>query len=72
LQYDVVVANILANTLIDLSSELYAITKPGGKLIASGIINHRADDVVKGIVSAGYTFDDQRVSGEWVAQIYTR
>lgn len=71
-EYDVVVANIIAETLIELSSELYRITKPGGKFIASGIINHRADDVIKSMSGAGFSLDDQRASGEWAAQIYRR
>lgn len=42
---DIVVANILAGTLIDLQPQLAAHTKPGGKIILSGILAEQAEAV---------------------------
>ena len=44
-QYDVVVANILADVIIGLGQDLTGLLLPGGTLIASGIIDTRAGDV---------------------------
>lgn len=44
---DVMVANILAQPLINLAPEIAAMTKPGGLLALSGIINNQADDILK-------------------------
>jgi len=44
--YDVVVANILANPLIDLAPQLTARTRPGGCLALSGILEAQARDVI--------------------------
>jgi ribosomal protein L11 methyltransferase len=42
---DVVLANILAKPLIELSVNIAALVKPGGDLILSGILNQQADAV---------------------------
>jgi ribosomal protein L11 methyltransferase len=70
--FDVVVANILADTLISLRESLTALTAPGGTFIASGIISHRADDVRAAFENCGFGPVDQRTQGEWVAQVYRR
>lgn len=70
--FDVVVANIIADTLIELSETLAGFTAPGGWFIASGIINHRAADVRAAFAKAGLGEADERASGEWVAQVYQR
>jgi ribosomal protein L11 methyltransferase len=43
--YDVVVANILAQPLIDLAPMLLACTRKGGQLLLSGILTEQADEV---------------------------
>jgi ribosomal protein L11 methyltransferase len=49
-RYDTVVANILAQPLIDLSETLSASLKPGGHLLLSGIMSGQKD-----WVKAAYT-----------------
>ena len=44
--YRVVVANILAPTLIDLSADLARVLEPGGRLIISGILADRHEHVL--------------------------
>lgn len=44
--YDIVVANILANPLIDLAERLCALLKPDGVVILSGILEARLDTVL--------------------------
>jgi len=43
--FDVVVANILANPLIELANTLNNLTQPGGKIIMAGLLNEQADQV---------------------------
>lgn len=45
-QADIVVANILAKPLIDLSEQISALVSPSGQLVLSGILNEQADDVI--------------------------
>ena len=44
-QFDIVVANILAPTLIDLADDLIRVTAPGGALVVSGVLADRHDHV---------------------------
>ena len=71
-KFDGVVSNILANTIIELSDELAAITKPGGVLIASGIIEARGSDVRLCLEGAGFAFIETRRREEWVVLILRR
>ncbi len=43
--FDVVVANILANPLIELADTLNNLTQPGGKIIMAGLLDEQADQV---------------------------
>jgi ribosomal protein L11 methyltransferase len=45
IQADIVLANILANPLIDLVEKIAGYIKPGGGLALSGILREQADDV---------------------------
>ena len=43
--FDVVIANILANPLIELAETLMATLTPGGSLVLAGLLDHQADAV---------------------------
>ena len=43
--FDVVVANILANPLIELANTLTDLTRPGGKIVIAGLLDEQADQV---------------------------
>jgi ribosomal protein L11 methyltransferase len=47
MEADIVLANILANPLIELSEKLSKLVKPGGHLILSGILKEEVDRVLK-------------------------
>jgi ribosomal protein L11 methyltransferase len=72
LSADVTVCNILANIILMLSNDLAAVTRPGGRLIASGIIDTRREEVEKGLQKAGFRIDRVDTQGEWVAILATR
>ena len=61
--FDVVVANILANPLIELANTLTKLTRPGGKIVMAGLLEEQADQV-----RAAYpaiTFDDDLSREGW-------
>jgi len=66
-KYDVVVANIIADVIIILSSDIKAYLKPSSVFICSGIIDDRADDVEKALTQNGLQIIDIIKQGEWVA-----
>ncbi len=71
-QYDVLVANILANTLIELAEKFAASIRAGGIYIASGIIEGRENDVRLLTEVEGFIALETRHQGEWVALVFRR
>ena len=65
--FDIVVANILADVILGMADALVSALKPHGILIASGIIENRAENVRRGLVAAGVTILETRSESEWVA-----
>ena len=65
--YDVVCANIVADVLIAMSPFFAGFLKKGGKLVVSGIIDARRDEVIQTIKNAGFELQQQRRSGDWNA-----
>jgi ribosomal protein L11 methyltransferase len=44
-RFDLLLANILANPLIELASRLACLVRPGGRLVLSGVLSEQARDV---------------------------
>lgn len=63
--YDLVVANIHAAATIALAPVYFAALRPGGALVASGIIAERLDTAVVALEAAGFERLDVRTMGEW-------
>ncbi|HEX6506658.1 MAG TPA: 50S ribosomal protein L11 methyltransferase, partial [Chloroflexota bacterium] len=64
-QYDLVLANIIASVLSDLAPRLASALRPGGELLASGIIEERADVVRDAFTEAGLVLTHQESDGDW-------
>ena len=65
-QYDIVIANIVANAIIMLSENVPALLKQDGVYITSGIIDTREHDVVKAIEGTGLVITDINRDNGWV------
>ncbi|SNY52692.1 [LSU ribosomal protein L11P]-lysine N-methyltransferase [Arsukibacterium tuosuense] len=65
LQADVVVANILAGPLAELSQIISGYVKPGGLLALSGILQSQAQHVIDAY-SDNFSFDPTAEQDEWV------
>jgi ribosomal protein L11 methyltransferase len=69
---NLIVANILAETIMELAPALAAYLLPGGVLIASGIIADRAEAVVGSLRENGLSPVERRDDGDWVALVARR
>jgi ribosomal protein L11 methyltransferase len=65
--FQLVVANILADVILAMTFDLYDSLVPEGILIASGIIESRAEDVRRGLEFAEFKILQTDSDGEWVA-----
>ena len=70
--YPLVLANLVASTLVELAMPLAAHAAPGGTLITSGIIEGRGDEVVAALVVAGFGLADRLDDGDWTSLLLRR
>lgn len=68
--FDLVVANILANTLTELSHLI--VPKVGKRLVLAGILTHQAEGVTQAYVKRGLTALEPVVQGEWARLDFER
>ena len=69
--YDLLCANIVADVLIGMSGLFAGFLKPGGRLIVSGIIDMRKDEVLDKIKEQGFELNEIREKEDWVAASFT-
>lgn len=62
-----VLANLTADLLIAFSDRIKTIMLPEAKLIVSGLVGSRRDDVLCAFLSAGYKLREERSDGQWRA-----
>ena len=65
--FDVVLANLTADILIGLSSDLKRILKSNAIIILSGVISERKEEVISKYVSLGFSPIELSEEGDWVA-----
>lgn len=69
-QYDIILANIVADVIIGMKPFVPSLLKKGGTFITSGIIKDRADEVVAHYEKTGFTLVNRQEQGDWVALTY--
>ena len=67
--YDMVVANIVADVIIGLAPMVRQFLKPGGLFLCSGIIDDRAAEVLEKLKADGWDVFEQRSSEGWFSYL---
>jgi ribosomal protein L11 methyltransferase len=70
-QVDIMLANILAGPLAELAPTLNALTKAGGRLCLSGVLNTQAEKVMDAY-REWFDFEPVRSKEEWVCLVGTK
>ena len=68
--YDVVIANIIADVLRMIASDLKKILKPGGHLILSGILDKKEKEVINAF--SDLSLQKRIHKDEWITLVYTK
>jgi len=71
-QYDVILANIVADVIIGMEPIIPKMMKQGSVLITSGIIKERMEDVKEAYEKTGLTLIETREQGGWVSLVYQK
>lgn len=69
-RFDCILANILANPLIDMAEDICARLARPGVLILSGILREQADRVAQAYVEQGLPAPHVSHSGEWTSLVF--
>ncbi|MCR4687914.1 MAG: 50S ribosomal protein L11 methyltransferase [Saccharofermentans sp.] len=67
--YDIIVANIIADIIAAIASDVPARLKDGGYFVCSGIINTKKDRVLKALEEAGLEVIASRTKNDWCAYV---
>lgn len=73
--YDLIVANILAGPLVELSESFAAAVRPGGRVLLSGLLVEQAAQVLSAYGRHGFTFErriDLETGGAWWRSLVLR
>lgn len=66
---DLIVSNIIAETIIDMVKELHIYLKNDGTFIASGIILSKVESVEDALTRSGFKILNTKILGEWACII---
>jgi ribosomal protein L11 methyltransferase len=65
--YQLILANLVAAVLVELAPRLASHLVPGGRLLASGIMDGRGAEVEDALAGAGLVCEERRHDCEWVS-----
>ena len=68
-EYDVIVANIVADVIIALAPQVRPFLKEGGIFLCSGIIDDRAEEVREKLIAAGWDVVEANTSEGWFSYL---
>ncbi|MCK0471602.1 50S ribosomal protein L11 methyltransferase [Halalkalibacter sp. APA_J-10(15)] len=71
-EYDLVIANILAEVIMTFVQDAAAVLKQNGTFITSGIIKRKKDDVKKSLEQGGFIIKEVVEMEDWVALVATK
>jgi len=63
-EYDVILANILSGTLLELTTDLQQLAAPGAELVLSGLLEQQAEQIIDGYPWLKLQITDQ--IDEWI------
>jgi ribosomal protein L11 methyltransferase len=68
--FDLILANIQKNILLDISNEIKNHISPAGFIILSGLLNNDEDDICSRYKSLGFTLFQKEQMDEWIALVF--
>ncbi len=70
--FDLITANILAQPLIDMASDMSQTTMANGKIILSGILDTQAAKLITAYENVGFMLVERLIKNEWTTVIFTK
>ena len=70
--FDLILANIQKNILIEIAPEIYNRLKPGGKVILSGLLDYDKADIKTEFTELGLKFLEIKSMDTWIALVFQK
>ncbi len=70
--FDLICINILAEVISELAPALAPVLRPGGTIIASGILDYKTDMVIEAFEAVGLSVVERKQEADWVALVATK
>jgi ribosomal protein L11 methyltransferase len=71
-EFDLILANIQKNILLEIASEIFSRVKTGGTVILSGLLTEDEDDIKAAYSGLGLRFIETKTLDPWIAMVFTR
>jgi ribosomal protein L11 methyltransferase len=71
-RYDLVIANIEAWVLLELAGDLARVTAPAGRLLLSGLLRERGDEILARFADQGLREESREQEAGWLALVLGR
>lgn len=71
-QFDIILANINRNVLLDSADTLYALTKSKGYTLLSGLMRQDEDMILRRFRSAGFSLKNICYRAEWISILFCK
>lgn len=71
-QYDIVIANIVADIIIRMAPDVKRVMHDGGKLIVSGVIADREEEVTSALLAQGLTLACRLEENDWRGMVFCK
>ena len=70
--FDLILANIQKNILLEIAPEIYSRLKPGGIVILSGLLDYDEADIKTEFCSLGLSFLELKSLDSWIALVFQK
>ena len=70
--FDLILANIQKNILLDIAPEIYSRLKPGGIIILSGLLDYDEADIQTDFSALGLSFLETKTMDSWIAIVFQK
>lgn len=71
-KFDLITANILLNTLLNMVNSFYEYLSEDGYLILSGFLDNQVDDIINAFIARGFKLMEVKEKKDWRAVIFTK
>ena len=71
-EFDLVIANIVADIIVRMAPDVPCVLAEGGRLIVSGVIAEREDEVVRALAVQGLSVTERREENDWRALVFEK